>query len=215
MEPIPNEAASSSARTKLMSLLRELVVIVLLALVIFMVVSALVESVEVYLVSMDPSLEPGQRLLVNKAVYLHVHKDHFLSWLPFLKSDGDKRFLFHPPRRGEVVVFKPPVDDDREYIKRIIGVPGDTVEIKEGNVYLNGEPLDEPYIKEPIKYTMPPRQVPKGEYFVLGDNRNNSSDSHVWGTVPLDNIVGKASLSYWPLGDLGWAPNHSIKVAAK
>ena len=214
MEPMPKEAATSSREKRLMSLLREIVVIVLLALVIFVVVSALVESVEVYLDSMAPNLEPGQRLLVNKAVYFHVDKGHFLSWLPFLKSSGDERFLFHPPRRGEVIVFKPPLDDDREYIKRIIAVPGDTVEIKEGKVYLNGEPLDEPYIKQAIKYTMPPMRVPSERYFVLGDNRNNSSDSHVWGTVPLDNIIGKASLSYWPLGELGLAPNHSIEAAA-
>lgn len=214
MELVPKEAATSSREKRLMSLLREIVVIVLLALVIFVVVSALVESVEVYLDSMTPNLEPGQRLVVNKAVYFHVDKGHFLSWLPFLKSSGDERFLFHPPRRGEVIVFKPPLDDDREYIKRIIAVPGDTVEVKEGKVYLNGEPIDEPYIKEAIRYTMPPLLVPQEEYFVMGDNRNNSSDSHVWGTVPLDNIIGKASLSYWPLGELGLAPNRSIEAAA-
>jgi signal peptidase I len=214
MEPMPKEAATSSREKRLLFLLREIVVIVLLALVIFVVVSALVESVEVQLLSMMPNLEPGQRLVVNKAVYFHVDKGHFLSWLPFLRSYGDERFLFHPPRRGEVIVFKPPLDDDRKYIKRIIAVPGDTVEIKGGKVYLNGEPIDEPYIKEAVNYTMPPQLVPAEEYFVMGDNRKDSSDSRSWGTVPLENIIGKASLSYWPLGELGLAPNRSIEAAA-
>jgi signal peptidase I len=106
------------------------------------------------------------------------------------------------------------LDDDRKYIKRIIAVPGDTVEIRGGKVYLNGEPIDEPYIKEAFNYTMPPQFVPAEEYFVMGDNRKDSSDSRSWGTVPLENIIGKASLSYWPLGELGLAPNHSIEAAA-
>ncbi|MCK4898936.1 MAG: signal peptidase I, partial [Anaerolineales bacterium] len=84
------------------------------------------------------------------------------------------------------------------YIKRIIALPGETVEIKDDKVFINGIALEEEYVMESPHYTMPPEEIPKDEYFVLGDNRNSSSDSHSWGTVPLGNVIGKAEVVYWP-----------------
>ncbi|MFC1956667.1 signal peptidase I [Chloroflexota bacterium] len=95
-----------------------------------------------------------------------------------------------------------------DYIKRVIALASETVEIKDGLVYIGGEPLSEPYVSDPPHYTMKPVEVPQGYCFVLGDNRNSSNDSHIWGPLPLDNIEGKVWLSIWPPDDWGIAPNH-------
>jgi signal peptidase I len=95
-------------------------------------------------------------------------------------------------------------------IKRIIGLPGDTIEIKGGVVYINGSPLYEPYVENPASYTVPKHEIPENEYFVLGDNRPNADDSHNGWTVPRQNIVGKAWLSIWPPSTWGLAPNYSL-----
>ena len=137
---------------------------------------------------MEPNLQEGERLLVNKVVY-----------------------HFHEPERGDVIVFHPPNNPQVEYIKRIIALPGDTVEVENGVVYVNGLLSDEPYIKEPPRYTLDKREIPENEYFVLGDNRNNSSDSHTGWTMPRQNIIGKAWLSIWPPGQWGLAPNYSLQ----
>jgi len=138
--------------------------------------------------SMEPDLTIGQRLVVSKITY-----------------------RFNLPKRGDIVVFRPPSNPNAiPYIKRVIGLPGDTVEIKDGKVYIDGAPLNEPYIKETPLYYMPPETVPADNYFVLGDNRNDSNDSHVWGMVPRENIIGKASFSIWPLNEWGLAPNYSF-----
>jgi signal peptidase I len=101
-----------------------------------------------------------------------------------------------------VIIFQPPSESRHDFIKRLIALPGDTIEIKEGTVYLNGQTIDEPYIKEYPTYTMEMKEIPEGEYFVLGDNRNHSNDSHSWGTVPRENIIGKVWLSIWPPGTI-------------
>ena len=124
---------------------------------------------------MEPSLFNGQYLIASKVTY----------WL-------------HPPERGDVIVLDPPNrTSEVPYVKRVIGLPGDLVELKDQRVWVNGIALNEPYINEPPNY---PGNwvVGEDEYFVLGDNRNNSSDSHSWGVLPKDNILGKAFFSYWP-----------------
>jgi len=136
---------------------------------------------------MEPNFEEGQRLLINKIVY-----------------------IFHQPERGDVIIFQPS-NSGADYIKRIIALPGDTVEIKGGAVYINGSKLDEPYIKDPPNYTFHQKTIPENEYFVLGDNRNNSNDSHTGWTVPDENIIGKAWLSIWPPSEWGLAHNYSFE----
>jgi len=167
---------------------REILITIALALVIFLALQAMFQSVKVVGSSMEPSLEQEQYLLVSKASY----------W-------------FHSPRAGDVIIFHPPEDPDRELIKRVIATPGDIVEIKDGKVYINDTPLEEDYISEPPNYRFPPQQVPEDCYFVLGDNRNHSSDSHAWPNpwLPEENIIGKVLLSYWPPSMWQCAPNHS------
>lgn len=118
----------------------------------------------------------------------------------------------HPPERLDVVVFDPPArywelsarkPDGEALIKRVIGVEGDTIEVREGRVYLNGVMQDEPFTQEPAEYTLPPLKVPKGKVFVLGDNRNQSFDSHFWGFLPVENVIGRAIVRYWPLNKIG------------
>jgi len=135
--------------------------------------------------SMLPTLEIDDRLIVEKISY-----------------------RFRKPERGDVVVFSP-TDALKEqnyneaFIKRVIGIPGDTVEVKSGNVLINGKELTEKYILNAPKYQYGPIQVPEGQYLVLGDNRNNSYDSHYWGFVPLDHVIGRATVRFWPPSRLG------------
>jgi len=168
--------------------LREILGLILLAVVIFLLLQATVQSFIVVGSSMKPNLYDGQRLLISKAAY-----------------------FFGEPEAGEVVVFRPPNNRQADYIKRIIAVSGDIVEIKMGVVYVNGSPLDEPYIKEQPSYRLHPQEIPENNYFVLGDNRNNSNDSHNGWTVPRQNIVGKAWLSIWPPSRWGLITNYPLQ----
>ncbi|HES58435.1 MAG TPA: signal peptidase I [Firmicutes bacterium] len=118
--------------------------------------------------------------------------DLVLSWnVPF-------KLLGQDPRRGQIIVFDHPDEDPDMWIKRVAGVPGDVVECHGGQLVVNGEPLDEPYIKAPSYHDFGPVYVPDGYYFVLGDNRQNSFDSRYWGLLPRENIVGRAAFVFWP-----------------
>ena len=137
--------------------------------------------------SMLPTLKVGDRVLIEKISY-HARQ----------------------PRRGDIVVFRPPpaveafgYDNHIPWIKRVIALPGERVGVREGKVWIDDAPLDERYLDEPPFYAMTERIVPAGHVFVLGDNRNHSIDSHVWGTVPMGNIIGRASFRFWPLGHFG------------
>lgn len=224
---IPYEGVTRrrSAGSRLRKVGRELAETVILAVLIFFAVKAVVQNFRVEGASMEPSLQSEQYLLVNKAIYFRVDMDKVHQFLPFIPGDnGQKKHLFRAPRRGDVVVFRFPLDPSRDFIKRVIGVPGDTVEVKDEKVYINGAPLVEPYILATPNYTYGPKTVPPGEYFVLGDNRRNSYDSHAWGNtcpaqqqcdfVPEDNIIGQAWLSYWPLDAFGFVNNKIIKPVA-
>ena len=137
---------------------------------------------------MEPNFYDGQRVLVNKIVY-----------------------NFHEPERGDVIILHPPPPYDPDatpFIKRIIGLPGETIEVKDGEVYINGSKLYEPYIEAAPDYAIK-REIPANEYFVLGDNRNNSNDSHGGWTVPRQNIIGKVWLSIWPPGKWGLVPTYA------
>lgn len=167
---------------------RETVVILALAIVVFLVLQTTIQSSVVVGSSMEPTFQEGQRLLINKAVY------HF----------GE-------PSRGDVIIFHPPYDNGKDYIKRIIGLPGDTIEIRGGAVYINGARLQEPYIKAAPMYSLSPYRVQQNSYFVLGDNRNNSNDSHNGWTVPRQNLIGKAWLSIWPPKEWRTAANYPLQ----
>ncbi len=197
-------------------LLRELAETVILALVIFLLVRAVVQNFQVEGKSMEPSLQSGWYLLVDKAIYWEINLTTVHKFIPFVHAGQDPtRYLFRGPKRGDVIVFVAPDavpgTPERDFIKRVIGLPGDTVEVRSCTVFVNGLPLQENYIQEPPAYTYGPTTVPKGQYFVLGDNRNNSSDSHAWGTVPKENIIGQAWIIYWPFHQMGLVNNADIK----
>lgn len=165
--------------------------VLLIALVVALVVRvAIAEPRYIPSNSMDPTLHIGDRLLVDKLSY---------RW--------------QVPHRGDIVVFNPPAQlvklgyqNGQAFIKRIIGEPGDTLQVQGGQVILNGQPLPESYILAAPQYEMPALKVPPGYVFVMGDNRNDSNDSHVWGPLPQQNLIGKARLRFWPLDRLGPVP---------
>lgn len=185
----------------------ELLQTVALTLLIFLSVRAVVQNFRVEGASMEPTLQPDQYLLINKAVYFHVENTPFESLpLPTVRQ-GALAFPFGGPQRGDIVVFRAPLQPDKDFIKRVIGLPGDQVLIRNGRVSVNGKPLEEPYVHFSATYNYPvsgqPYTVPEESYFVLGDNRPNSSDSHLGWTVPVGNLIGRAWVSYWPPTALG------------
>ena len=158
-----------------MKFVRDIIIIIVAAIAICLAVNFTIETREVHSQSMLPDIEPGEHIIVSKAAY-----------------------FFHPPERGEVIVFHSPRNPKSDLIKRIIALPGDTIEIEGHTVFVNDIPLVEPYISESPEYTFPFQEIDADHYFVLGDNRNSSSDSHKGWTVPRTNIVGKAWVTYWP-----------------
>jgi signal peptidase I len=200
-------------------LARELVETAIFALLMFLAVRMVVQNFRVEGMSMDPTYHTGQYLLVNKALYSRLDLKAISRVVPFWDSDDRGRYLFHAPRRGEVVVFEPPIPNrgDRDFIKRVIGLPGDHIELREEQVYVNGELLAEPYLNG-VRTTCFGQfcdvTLADDQYFVMGDNRNNSSDSRFWGPVPGDKIIGKAWLIYLPFGDFGPAPNGTPALTA-
>lgn len=158
---------------------------ILISVLLFAGINAVSARIRVESVSMLPTLTEGDFVFVNKLAY-----------------------RLGEPQRGDVIVFRYPPDPENEppYIKRVIGLPGDHLSIDQGQVYVNGELLQEPYLNEAINWRDGAWQVPEGALFVMGDNRNNSSDSRSWGTVPLENVIGRAVIIYWPPEE--WAVMH-------
>jgi signal peptidase I len=165
--------------------LREIIETVVLTVIIFAVINTLTGRFRIEGPSMMPNLHEGQYLIINKVVY-----------------------RLGSPQRGDIIVFHHPQNSNRDLIKRIIGLPGETVEIRHGEVYVNGTLLEEPYVLQQGGYSGRYELGPD-EFFVLGDNRPNSDDSHNWGVLPRDRIVGKAAISYWPPAAWGGAPHFS------
>jgi len=191
--------------------LREVLETVLLALLIFLAVRTLVQNYRVEGASMEPDLHHGEYLLVNKFIYAKVDLGFLDRLLPFVDlGENSVRHIFRPPRRGDIIVFRYPNDERRTFIKRVIGLPGETVEIRQGTVYINGSPLEESYVANSPGISYPATTVLPGNYFVLGDNRSFSSDSRQGWQVPEGKIIGLAWFSYWPPKELGLAPNHSV-----
>ena len=186
-------------------LLRESFETIILALLVFMVLHLSIQNYKVEGPSMEPTLNQNEYLIVNKLVYLRFDPAEVFDALPFYDGEVDEtdRYIFHPPVRGEVVVFRSPRDQNRDFVKRVIGLPGDTVEIVDGTVYVNGLQLVEPYLDRKDNTTMSPVEVEPGTVFVLGDNRGSSNDSRSWGPVPTENLIGRAWMRFWPLDHLG------------
>lgn len=168
-DPAPPEGDTSWR-----GMLVELLETILLSAVLFLGINSITARIRIESISMVPTLHPGDFVIVNKLAY---------RW--------------DSPRAGDVVVFRLPHDPSQRYIKRVIGLPGDRVEIADGAVYVNDRQLLEPYLQ--IRTLQGGNWVvEEGAYFVLGDNRNNSSDSRIWGMVPRENVIGKAWFTYWP-----------------
>lgn len=166
------------------SIIREVGETVLLTLIIFFIIQMFVRNFRVVGTSMVNNLQNGQYLIIDKVSYNPL-------LMEYLNIGG--------PQRGDVIVFKPPRYPSEDYVKRVIGLSGEKVQVIKGQVYINDALLNEPFNPIQGSYTMPaPLIVPENQVFVLGDNRNNSNDSHNWGTLPLENIVGRAWVSYWP-----------------
>ncbi|HEY1348391.1 MAG TPA: signal peptidase I [Ktedonobacteraceae bacterium] len=157
-------------------LAREIVETIALTILIFLAIHFTVQNYQISGPSMQNTLHSSQFVLVNKVAY-----------------------LFHPPERGDVIVFHEPDQPDRDLIKRVIGLPGDTLKLDGNNIWVNGTQLHEPYITQRNNPAAEMVTVPSNDYFVMGDNRPVSEDSRYFGSVPKDYIVGKAILVYWPL----------------
>lgn len=177
--PVAKPIISPALRSEILEYVQAFAIAIVLA---AFIITFIAQSFVVEGSSMEPSLHNRERLLVNKLVY-----------------------RFKEPQRGDVVVFRYPANPKRKFIKRIIGVPGDVVEVRDGHVILNGQVLEEDYTMDLTFGTFGPEVVPPGHYFVLGDNRNNSDDSRFpdVGFVPRANIVGKAFVTWWPPGEIG------------
>jgi len=170
-----------NSRVKEKSQIRELLEVVVISVgIAAFLITFVVQAFFIPSRSMEPTLEPGDRILVNKFIY-----------------------RFQEPQHGDVIVFKFPLDPKRDFIKRVIALENEKIEIRDGEVYVEDKKLEEPYIKESFVGNYGPYQVPPNHLFVLGDNRNNSEDSRFWGALPRENIVGKAMVIYWPFSRAG------------
>jgi signal peptidase I len=184
-----HESATSDAPTsaqKALSFLREVAETLLIAVIIFFLLQTVLKNFRITGDSMLPNFRDGQYLFVDKVTY-----------------------RLSDPARGDVIVFRYPRDQKEDFIKRIIGLPGETVEIKDGLVYVNNVSLTEPYLHGQTTLDYATEKVTLGvdQYFVLGDNRNHSSDSRLWGPISRSNIIGRALLCYWPPGSWHLVPH--------
>lgn len=184
--------------------LKEYVEALLIAVVLaFVIRSFVVQAFKIPSGSMLQTLQIGDHLLVNKFIYgLRV------PFTNIIMVD------FKAPAFGDIIVFEFPEDPSKDFIKRVVGIPGDTIEVREGVVYRNGVKLEESYTQhtgmltiDPRRDDMPPRTIPDGKFFVMGDNRDESYDSRFWGLVDREKILGKALIIYWSwegLGNIRW-----------
>ena len=188
MKTQESETKQASAPSKAWRGWQENLILIAIALILALFIRTFVaEPRYIPSESMYPTLYEGDRLVVEKVSY-----------------------RFQPPKTGDIVVFQPPpelqkrgYDKDQAFIKRISGVPGEILSVSNGKVYLNGKPLQEDYIAEPPSQPFPPVKVPENQFFVMGDNRNNSNDSRYWGFLPKENIIGRAVFRFWPFDRLG------------
>ena len=183
---------------------REIIEAVVLAVVVFMLLQSTVRNFKVDGSSMDPTLEDGEFLLVNRLVYLRIDRERLAKIVPFWQvKEESQRYAIHAPKRGEIIVFqfpdKNPQNPRKDFVKRVVGLPGETIEMRDGQVFVDGDLLDEPYLSAKDRSSAAPLLLEDGEYYVLGDNRSHSNDSRSWGPVPEANLRGKVWMVYWPV----------------
>ena len=183
-EMIPDPAPLPVGEGNLRGMLVDILQTLLISAVLFLIINFASARIRVESVSMRETLHPGDFVLVSRVAY-HI-----------------KGYETGEVGRGDVVVFDPPFESEEPYVKRVIGLPGEVVTIENGKVYVNDVLVQEPYVQVDF-HTNGTWDIPTNEIFVMGDNRNNSSDSRSWGTVPIENIIGKALFVYWPLEQLG------------
>ena len=186
-----------------------------LAAAFFFVVQSVLQNYQVLGQSMEPNLHSGQHVIVNKAAYMSVDVDRLSKFIPFYDvEDGSEMHLLGEPQRGDVVVVRSPQESGKRLVKRIVALPGDSLEIEGGTIRINGESISEPYVlgntRDRDKST-----IPEGHYFVLGDNRTRSNDSNNFGPIHESQIIGKAWLVYWPLGDFGLVDSFAIQLGSE
>jgi signal peptidase I len=181
--------------------------VIALAILMFMAVRAVGQNFIVDGSSMAPTFASNELLIVNRLVYLDID----LSWMPGVETESWRPF--GEPRQGDVVVFAFPGDETRDFIKRVIAVPGQTLELRDGAVIVDGLPLHEPYLDTDWSGTIALQVVPEGHLFVMGDNRNNSFDSRSWGMLDQRLLVGRADLRYWPFDQIGLIDHHRPEPA--
>ena len=184
---------------------RELFEAALIGVFVFIAIQVAVANFRVEGSSMRPTLMPGHYLMVNKLVYYQVDTERLGKIIPFW-NPGEPQLIhaIRPPHRGDVIVFDYPLEPDRQFVKRIIGEPGDLVAIADGKVTVNNRTLDEPYLDFLGHTHMHAVQLAGDEYFVLGDNRTGSRDSRHWGPLPEDHIIGRVWAIYWPRSAWGF-----------
>jgi len=179
---------------------REFIETIALAVFLVLVIQSAVQNYRVEGPSMEPLLHSGDRVAVSKLQTIQVDAEHAAARLPMVGADAGE--FWHPFGEldyGDVVVFKWPRDPRQNFVKRVIGLPGDTVRIELGAVFVNGVPMDEPYVELEYRQSINDHVVGEDSYYVLGDNRAQSDDSRHWGDVPRENMVGKVMFTYWPV----------------
>ena len=199
---------ASIYNARMRAALREAIETLALAVFLVLVLQATVQNYRVEGPSMDPRLVNRDRVLVNKAVYTEIDAARVARFIPGIEAEEGQ--LWHPfglPTYGDVIVFRWPSDPSQNFVKRIIGMAGDSVRFQRGTVFVNGVPLEESYVEHPSAETRNALTVPEDSYFVLGDNRIQSDDSRHWGAVPRENVIGKVWVAYWPLANIAalWA----------
>ena len=187
-----------------MKSIREISETAITAVLIFVVLQVATQSFRVDGQSMDPTLADGENLLVNKFVYASADDGVFGDVIRAIKGqDVGRSYLFHGPQRDDIIVFTPPTGPEADFlVKRVIGIPGDEIDIRGGQVWVNGEPREENFPVTRANGGTYPLIVEDDNFFVLGDNRGRSNDSRTWGQLPAENVVGRVWFGYWPPSEI-------------
>ncbi|MEW5954493.1 MAG: signal peptidase I [Bacillota bacterium] len=176
---LPVEKSARKGKSALLELFESIAIAVILAVLIRLFIF---QPFYIPSGSMEPNLQIGDRIIVSKLAY-----------------------TFSEPKRGDVIVFKFPLDPSRDFVKRVAALGGETVEIRDSMLYIDGHPVREEYLPRNLQFgDFGPREIPAENYLMLGDNRNSSDDSRMWGPLPEEHIVGKAVIIYWPLDRIGF-----------